>query len=910
MKYKRLGFLIAFAFLLSASSALAATETLTGLIQQHYVDFPDGSARLEHTIVSGSDITKLDLSNLEKAVRDRFQLGAVLAISGEFKTDGDFLVSGIQSEMLAASSPGLAELSGSFKVGIILVNLSDATVPCSASQIENIMYNNPENVKEHLEESSRGEASLNSNGDGVGGADIFGPYTIAHSRTSCTYSAWATAADSAAAADGFNASNYDSVMYILPHYSQLACGWAGLASVGCIGSSYYTCRSWIALCTSETVIAHELGHNYGFGHASTDPDNDGNINVEYGDYSCPMGNSSRFNMFNAPHQDQLGWFDSYAGAVNNTTSLGTFTLSSLEVSPSTTSNPQVVRFPHASGDYYYFSYREDGVGTYSDLSSTFNDKLSIHRYAGSGYNNTRLIDTLDVGEIFYDLTTGISVEHDSNGSSELTFTIDSVGLSPDDTDNDGVSDIQEGIDGTSSTDPGSFQMRLASPVHTLWNGFLGMYNYLELVNPGGSGSVTVTVEVFALDGTLGSTSSYTLAAGEQQDVFLNILGGFSPDSYGVVRLTYSGTIDGRVSYYRLVSNGTYEFAYSVPLSNANMGESSVGFNTYQPSLNGFETTYAVYNWLSLVNLASTTKTYTVYSYDQLGNLITTRAISLDSFQRTDIDGGHGLVGPSRVGSHRIVPDDTSAPYIGQLIRYGSNAPMSMAASGYFFAFPLSARAGNGQTQYVPLSRAFGEENWLEILNTSGSAITVGVQFRDGSGNQVYNTSVALDAYAQVNLSPQSYLSNGDVGQAIITPSASNSVIAQSMYYFRDTYTSQMTGMYGTTGRESLGSSLSGSYNLYLGMENYLRVINTSSSYSVVTVAVTSPSGTVSRSYGFGANVSYDFSLHDFATFGAAANTYGYVTVTTDNPGSIISELLRYRPLGADEDFIFPTEVRP
>ncbi len=96
----------------------------------------------------------------------------------------------------------------------------------------------------------------------------------------CNYSAWGAAADKAAT--GVSLANYQHRVYVLP--SNAGCSWAGLAYVGC-GSS---CQAWVKAysgqaCGYPDAYAHEIGHNLGMWHASTDANNDGTLDCEYCD---------------------------------------------------------------------------------------------------------------------------------------------------------------------------------------------------------------------------------------------------------------------------------------------------------------------------------------------------------------------------------------------------------------------------------------------------------------------------------------------------------------------------------------------------------------------------------------------------------------------------------------------------
>ena len=88
----------------------------------------------------------------------------------------------------------------------------------------------------------------------------YGWYTLATPTTACNYPTWASLAKTAAAVNGFNAANYDHVIYLFP--AQSSCGWAGLAYMP--GKD-----SWVNGELSVRVTAHELGHNLGLNHAGS-----------------------------------------------------------------------------------------------------------------------------------------------------------------------------------------------------------------------------------------------------------------------------------------------------------------------------------------------------------------------------------------------------------------------------------------------------------------------------------------------------------------------------------------------------------------------------------------------------------------------------------------------------------------
>lgn len=477
-----------------------------------------------------------------------------------------------------------------------------------------------------------------------------------------------------------------------------------------------------------------------------------------------------------------------------------------------------------------------------------------------------------------------------------------------DSDGDGVNDGQEELDGTDPTDPGSLSTQLESPVYSLWNSFLSMVNILELIN-NGTTDMTVTVSLFKIDGQLGSSVDVNLAPRQQFDVILNDMKGFEVNSYGLVKIEYDGLLDGRVFFYRR-SEGldAYDFAFGVPLSRPSYGRTAVGFNTFQPSLDPLEAQSLVANWLTAVNLSPQTKGFTIEKYNQLGELLSSSRVEIPGFGRVDVDGGHVNPGPLNVGFNEIIPDDPDSPYIGQLMRYGNNA-----SGGYNFAFPLAAKAGTGRTIHVPISRDYDAQNWLEVVNTKGEAVTATVECRAADGT-ILRTWPDLDLAQrfQKHLNVSELLGMDESGVCTITPSARNSIIAQSMYYFRDSSSGSMLAMYGSQARESLGIGLYGSYNLFLGMNSTLRVMNPTEKNVSFLMEVFGYNGTLSKK-----NVivpalgSVDLYLHDTRLYGTQADTYGVVTLSNRVAGDILAEVLRTRgiPGTSQLDFRAPTEVR-
>lgn len=483
-----------------------------------------------------------------------------------------------------------------------------------------------------------------------------------------------------------------------------------------------------------------------------------------------------------------------------------------------------------------------------------------------------------------------------------------------DTDLDGSCDAEESE--SDPDDPGSARASRQLPLYALWNGFLQMTNILELVNRTGD-DVAVTVHLHDIDGVLRRTIELTLRGYEQRDLILNGLPEFTINSYGLVVVTAAvGTgqepLDGRISYYRSGAvPGTFDFAFSVPLTAPSYGRSSVGFNTFQPSRFPPDAANEVSQWLGVVNLDRTTaKQFTIYRFNEQGVLLATGVYTVPPFARLDIEGGHVMPGASKVGQHVVIPHDVIAPYIVQLFRYGTNAPSGVTPTGFDFALPTLGRAGNGRPQRATISTGGGGENWVELINAREAATAVTIEFFDNSGTLLSGESFILPPFAQRHFNAGAFLGSNASGSVRVTPSARSAVVGQSMFYFRDA-AGRITTMYGTPLRESFGDELIGSYNLFLGMYNWLKLTNLASTETTVSLTIVTPTlEQHETTWVLPPLGGVDLGLHELEAFGTAAGTYGLVRARGFVPGAVSSELLRVHPLpDGTFDFAVPTSVR-
>lgn len=305
---------------------------------------------------------------------------------------------------------------------VLMVDLTNAKASSrySLAQIAGHMFTNTRSVDGLYREASLGRTGFPADTDGDGLPDVFGPFAINYSNSTCDYYAWAYAAEAAAQNAGINLSLYRHRVFVLPRYNDLpACSWAGIANVGC-GTF---CRSWIAEGESGMVYAHELGHNLNMAHAGTDPENDSVVNNVYGDSSDPMGSSRAWHVFNAGHIDQMGWYAGLSGAIGTVVASGIYHLAAIGRDPALTTAPTMLKIAKPdTNDFYYLSYRQP-TGYDATLSSTYTKGVNVHRYRGSGYAYTTHITTLINGGIFTDNANGITVEQVASADGYATVEV-------------------------------------------------------------------------------------------------------------------------------------------------------------------------------------------------------------------------------------------------------------------------------------------------------------------------------------------------------------------------------------------------------------------------------------------------------------------------------------------------------
>ena len=275
-------------------------------------------------------------------------------------------------------------------------------------------------VHSAYEEASFGQVTFS----GSASTDVFLVSVPYDSAEACAYRTIASQAD---AASPVSLQGYRHKMYVVPPKAISGCGWLALGEVGSYGSTSVR-KSWSTR-IDPIAFAHELGHNIGWHHAATDPDNDGIKDVEYGDRSDLMGYCCSKRKFNSVHIDQVGWFDraDLQGKLVDVTGAGRYSLSPLGTDPGSSTYPQIIRITPSTGRPYYLSYRQR-TGMDAGLSSTYTTGINIHRGVDTD-NWSYLVKVLksDFSDPslyeFHDSENGITVSQVENNSNAVTLDV-------------------------------------------------------------------------------------------------------------------------------------------------------------------------------------------------------------------------------------------------------------------------------------------------------------------------------------------------------------------------------------------------------------------------------------------------------------------------------------------------------
>lgn len=309
----------------------------------------------------------------------------------------------------AANSTVQAPTTGAKKVLVLLFNFADnRTEPYTPAAANGVLFTNANSVAAYYAENSWNQSTGASTltlsgdiaGDNVGGVITPRWFQIANTSASCTYTSWASAADSAATAAGMNLANYNYKVYAFPNTG--SCGWSGLAYLpgtkSFINGGNGTATGVNGM--SLRVVSHELGHNFNSHHSSTISCSLNAVRVplvsaisscafsEYGDPFTVMGSSSKRHHTNFSMAN-LGW----PLNTQDITATGTYTLTQDE---SYGVGFQALRILRASGQYLVMELRQPVGGQFDNFTTTDPAVTGVSLRVTPGYSTltqSKLVDT-------------------------------------------------------------------------------------------------------------------------------------------------------------------------------------------------------------------------------------------------------------------------------------------------------------------------------------------------------------------------------------------------------------------------------------------------------------------------------------------------------------------------------------
>jgi hypothetical protein len=412
----------------SAAMPVSAEGTLLLL---HADNFADGSSRFVWVLEQDGASTELEIPIAPTDMKP----GMSVAVTGT-RTD-----SGIAPDSIVALSPAPTRDTSAVvapqtaSVLVILLNFQPtppATTPAqpfTQAAVDSVVFSGANSIAAYWSEVSFGKQLLTG---------TVTPWLTASFQVpaTCNYSAIATEARRVAQLAGYNLANYQKFHYLFERVP--SCGWAGLGEVP--GS-----QTWSNQYNTLGVIGHELGHNFGLGHANSLPCNGVTIATncplarpEYGDPWDIMGNVSSRSV-NAWQKNDMGWVTD-AQVATHLGGTASYTLSPL-TSPG--GSLYAVQVPAAVHRTYWLEFRQ-ATGFDAGLPASATNGAIVHlgglmhQSDRSEYGcwDTCFLDmvpstgtmsdgALQIPNAFVDAMTGVSITAVSKGAAGLTVSVTS-----------------------------------------------------------------------------------------------------------------------------------------------------------------------------------------------------------------------------------------------------------------------------------------------------------------------------------------------------------------------------------------------------------------------------------------------------------------------------------------------------
>ncbi len=459
-----------------------------------------------------------------------------------------------------------------------------------------------------------------------------------------------------------------------------------------------------------------------------------------------------------------------------------------------------------------------------------------------------------------------------------------------------------------------------------WNTYVGMTSILELPNTTPDDSLQLIVR--DPSGQTLSDTTINVPSNTQFDVIINDVPGVPADSYGTYEIRSASRLitRNRTLFYRSSSDtakalaafniGDYDFATPIYNPKILRGPVSVSANTFQPSRDLTEADAPVFQWLSLTNLSSSTERYSVRTYAPDGTLLLERAYDLAPYERRDIEGGHQSLGANKLAIHQIIPEREQIPFLAGLMRYGTtNSGRSSFANWYPAVVP------SAKTEFLPVARTGGREQWLEIANPNQEPAQLRVQVFNSIGLAQSSTTIEVAGFQHQHLHVSASLEIDDAGIVSVEPlNQTSKPLLFSSSYFRNIATGGIESSFSSFfSQEDTLDGFATSYNRYLGMSNFVQISSAalSGTQNVVfkSFGTRGPEQATVQIGSLGTTLTpYQtrvFNVGESSTLGTIENSYGAllasITVAQGTPDQFnrLGEILRVRTTPTGEiDFVY------
>jgi chitodextrinase len=403
-----------------ATPAPAGGSTFEGkLVLRHADYFSTGKADFE-SLLELDDGTQLNV-DLPTGKPSTLPPGTRVRVTGR-RDRNRIAVAADGTQALAAATTTVAAAPATKRVAVVLMNFAgNATQPYTPAYAAGVAFTNTNSVAAYYADNSWGATSMTG--------DVFGWYTIPNDSATCDYTAWATAANAAAAAAGVDLAPYDNVVYAFPSTS--SCGWSGLA--------YLPGRqSWLNGTggMSLRTMSHELGHNFGTHHASTMSCTESGARVmlsasctsnEYGDPFTVMGAASGRWHTNVA-LGNFGWLA--AGNTRDVTTGGDYLLQPIERYDPT--GIKALRIARTSSSNLTLEFRQPGISAFDAFPATDPAVNGVSVRVAAPYATgiqSQLVDTTPATTSFSDapLAVGRTLIDPLTGASITTLSVSPEG---------------------------------------------------------------------------------------------------------------------------------------------------------------------------------------------------------------------------------------------------------------------------------------------------------------------------------------------------------------------------------------------------------------------------------------------------------------------------------------------------